>query len=176
MCNYPHLSPYTAYCKYGCRCSRCVQFYRDYKRENKRKQFLTPGYRERANELKRKYLQNILNYSKKLAREAARRGKERLVWRMLSEEDKDRIYKIYQDAKQLTEETGIEHHVDHIVPLSSGGLHHPDNLQILTKEENLQKATRLSHTHKDRIDNALRKIVEVYGSLFEKLSNFDKKL
>lgn len=176
MCDYPHLSPYTAYCAKGCRCPRCVQFYRDYKRENKRKQALDPGFRDRTNQLRREREKNILNYSKKLAGESARRGKERLVWKMLTEEEKDRVYKFYQDAKILSEQTGIKHHVDHIIPLSSGGLHHPDNLQILTKEENLQKGTRLTNTHKDRIDEALRKIVGVYHSLFEKLSNFDKNL
>jgi len=39
--------------------------------------------------------------------------------------------------------TGIQHHVDHIIPLSKGGLHHPDNLQILTAEENLKKGAKL---------------------------------
>jgi 5-methylcytosine-specific restriction endonuclease McrA len=29
--------------------------------------------------------------------------------------------------------------VDHIQPIAKGGLHHPDNLQILTMEENRKK-------------------------------------
>ena len=33
----------------------------------------------------------------------------------------------------------MEHHVDHIKPVSKGGSNHPDTLQILTAEENLRK-------------------------------------
>jgi 5-methylcytosine-specific restriction endonuclease McrA len=35
------------------------------------------------------------------------------------------------------------YHVDHIIPLSKGGLHHPDNLQYLTAEENLKKGSKI---------------------------------
>ncbi len=35
--------------------------------------------------------------------------------------------------------TGSEHHVDHVFPLSKGGLHVPWNLQVLTAEMNLHK-------------------------------------
>ena len=33
----------------------------------------------------------------------------------------------------------IPHEVDHIIPICKGGLHHPDNLQILTMKENREK-------------------------------------
>lgn len=33
-------------------------------------------------------------------------------------------------------------HVDHIKPLSKGGLHHPSNLQLLTPEDNLKKGAK----------------------------------
>ena len=35
------------------------------------------------------------------------------------------------------------YHVDHVVPLSKGGLHHEDNLQILTAHQNLCKGAKL---------------------------------
>lgn len=35
------------------------------------------------------------------------------------------------------------YHVDHIIPLSKGGLHHQDNLQYLTETDNLRKGNKL---------------------------------
>lgn len=46
---------------------------------------------------------------------------------------------VYIECERLTKKTGIEHHVDHIMPLSLGGDHAWWNLQILTAEENLSK-------------------------------------
>ena len=39
-----------------------------------------------------------------------------------------------------------KHQVDHIIPLSKNGTHHEDNLQILTREENLRKSNKLDTT------------------------------
>jgi 5-methylcytosine-specific restriction endonuclease McrA len=57
--------------------------------------------------------------------------------------DNEKILSFYREAERLTEETGIIHHVDHIIPISKGGLHHQDNLQVLTKKENLSKGNKL---------------------------------
>jgi len=57
--------------------------------------------------------------------------------------DQDKILEFYKEAQQLTVDTKTQHHVDHIIPLSKGGLHHQDNLQILTAKENLRKGSKL---------------------------------
>ena len=57
----------------------------------------------------------------------------------------DKIALIYAEAQRLTEETGIEHHVDHIIPIQGkrvSGLHVESNLRVITKEENLRKGNR----------------------------------
>lgn len=55
----------------------------------------------------------------------------------------DKIKEFYNEAQRLTEETGVLHHVDHIIPLQGklvSGFHIESNLQILTQTENQQKS------------------------------------
>ena len=70
-----------------------------------------------------------------------------LVNATVSWADLNKIKAIYEEAIRLTKETGIQHHVDHIIPLNSKyvcGLHVEYNLQILTEEENLTKSNRFA--------------------------------
>lgn len=57
--------------------------------------------------------------------------------------NQNKIEKIYLKARNLTVETGIKHEVDHIVPISKGGKHHENNLQILTQYDNRSKGNKL---------------------------------
>ena len=60
--------------------------------------------------------------------------------------DQSAIREIYREAARLTADTGIPHEVDHIYPLQGEtvcGLHCEDNLQILTKTENIRKKNRM---------------------------------
>ena len=53
----------------------------------------------------------------------------------------------YEEARRLSKETGVLHHVDHIVPLAKGGLHCQTNLQVLTAVENIQKGDSVGQSH-----------------------------
>ena len=97
----------------------------------------------------------------------------------LSKEDQCRLDEIYEEARRLTREMGIKHHVDHIRPLAAGGVHHPENLQILTAQDNLSKGNlfdgkRQVYSKKERqeirnqIEAAIEeKRIETHRLLFE---------
>lgn len=65
----------------------------------------------------------------------------------LSQEHRKQISEIYFSCVHLSNETGIEHHVDHIVPIAGRrvcGLHVPWNLQVIPASENLSKSNKFS--------------------------------
>ena len=60
----------------------------------------------------------------------------------LTQEHQDQIVSIYAERDRLTDATGVQHHVDHIIPMQGktvSGLHVPWNLQVLTASENCSK-------------------------------------
>ena len=65
---------------------------------------------------------------------ATRRARERNA--TPPDADKKKIRDIYLNCPE-----GYE--VDHIIPLSKGGLHHQDNLQYLTADENRRKGNKI---------------------------------
>lgn len=49
----------------------------------------------------------------------------------------------YKQAQEISKETGVQYHVDHIWPLSKGGPHLPWNLRVITASENLAKYNKI---------------------------------
>ena len=59
---------------------------------------------------------------------------------ILTEAQKHQIELLYKKCHEL----GSGWQVDHVIPISKGGLHHPGNLQIVTMHYNLQKHNSLN--------------------------------
>lgn len=69
-------------------------------------------------------------------------ARAKMLGRMPTWADKKAIRAVYAEARRLTQETGIVHHVDHVIPLNGrdvSGLHVENNLQVLTDTENRRK-------------------------------------
>lgn len=98
---------------------------------------------ERKVELDKKWRRD--NPERVAVYKAKRRAEE--IERTPSWADEAKIVEFYKKARQLTIETGIQHHVDHIIPLKGeivSGLHVENNLQILTRDENLKKSNKVN--------------------------------
>jgi hypothetical protein len=93
-----------------------------------------------------KWSQSLDGKAKRNASNALRRAaKLHATPPWLTKEHKKQIKDRYLEAAKRTQETGIKHHVDHILPLQGetvSGLHVPWNLQILTAAENISKKNR----------------------------------
>lgn len=118
------------------RCKFCHSgYYRDYYTENKE------TYKKRAAEdfqkNKEAHYRRKYKYRQKVASDVVH----------LNEEEKARVEYFYWLAKDLKMITGEPHEVDHIRPISKGGKHHPDNLQVLPRVVNRSKGNKVWQEH-----------------------------
>lgn len=111
--------------------------------------------KEKINEFRknnREYLRKICRdyqkqnkglFSAKNAKRKVKKLKATAPW--LTEFDNNYITSLYAQARWLTQNTGVEYHIDHVYPLQGktvSGLHVPTNLQILEAFKNLQKSNK----------------------------------
>ena len=69
----------------------------------------------------------------------------------------------------ITEKTGVEHHIDHIVPISKGGIHRLSNIRIIPASLNQSKSAKFdeewyTHTDEDE-EERTRETLEFSASL-----------
>lgn len=118
------------------RCKECL------KKAAQKRRDKNPGLSTKAHAKWRE--NNLAKHNAQGAKYRASRKTGQPNW--LTKEQLEEIQQFYIEAKRLTEETGIQHHVDHICPLQGTdtcGLHVPWNLQILTATENICKSNKL---------------------------------
>lgn len=149
-------------CKYGHVCERrvsdrvCIECERPRDRRKHRVENMTPEQIERRRARDRVRYQATKdqyraewrrwarnNRAKVNADEAARKAEKRRATPAWA--DHVAITAVYAEAERLTRETGIEHDVDHIVPLRSPivcGLHVHWNLRAIPTSENCEKGNR----------------------------------
>lgn len=93
----------------------------------------------------KKWVRN--NADRKAAIDGSRRAARlRATPPWLTAEHKAQITAFYAEARRLTRETGVPHHVDHIHPLQGEnvcGLHVPWNLQVMLGADNIRKRNKL---------------------------------
>lgn len=120
------------------------QYYIDNKESinNKTKKYWHEN-KERLNAWQREYCKN--NKDKFNSYNAKRRANISENTKVLTQEEQTLITEYYSTCQFLGTD---KYHVDHIVPLHLGGLHHSSNLQILTVEDNLSKGAKLNYTYK----------------------------
>lgn len=150
----------------GCRSirilSRCRPCQEDKRRERIKKNPQKYAHKHKDWQLRNK--EHVKNYSKKYRErpdararhtqsQTLREKKIRLSKLSLTKEERRRIDLIYIEAKRVEALISIcplfddpflgkKVNVDHIIPVSKGGQHHPDNLQIMLKTQNSRKGSK----------------------------------
>jgi hypothetical protein len=101
------------------------------------------SHKERRRETRRAHY--LAHKSEATANVANRRARKKLQTPPDADMKKIRVF--YAESARLTKETGVQYVVDHIIPIIEGGLHHQDNLQVITAAENRAKFVSVPKGH-----------------------------
>lgn len=115
--------------------------------------------KERYNKLTRKWCKDNPDARKKHVKKwkennkykvAADSAKRRAIRRKQTPKSANeiKIKFIYHLCEHINRILDLEYHVDHIIPLNQDGLHHQNNLQILTAKENLKKQDKIDYSYR----------------------------
>ncbi len=132
------------------------EYHKQYRKDNKERiDERNKQYRKENPEYKKQWCKDNPEYSKQYRKNnpdivnvlnAKRRVAKKNQTAFLTSFEKDRVRFIYEVASTMA-----DYIVDHIQPISKGGLHHPNNLQILTAKLNLEKSNKWPLTKKEQV-------------------------
>jgi hypothetical protein len=129
---------------YNNRCKACQRAYYEANREKKLEyiKYYQEANREKSREKVSRYRARKHNAIPKFLRNC--------------EVEKQRLRDIYRLSMLLSKATGIEHHVDHMWPISDGGPHWSGNLQVIPAKDNLSKHASVCKETKKAIRESLK--------------------
>ena len=126
-------------------CKRCARNQNQLWFENnpeyiKKKKQYRINNKERDSKYSKQYCKD--NRDKVNAKTAKYRAKKLNQSPTLTPQENDKMLLYYK----ISDYMGPEWSVDHIIPMNKDGIHHPDNIQVTTVEENSRKKDRLDYT------------------------------
>lgn len=129
--------------------------YRQYQKQQRQKHternrsIFAEWYVKNSGKVKQKTRQYAIDNRERMRPINAQRTMRRYAFRIKatpSWADRDAINSIYRQAAELTESTGVKHHVDHYYPLRGKmvcGLHVENNLIVITAKQNQEKGNKM---------------------------------
>jgi len=144
------------------------EHYKQYRQENKerlleyRKRYYQEN-KERILEHRKQYYEENKDYYAEISRRRHALKRSAIPDHLLNcEVERQRLVDIYALRRIISEATGVEHHVDHMWPLSKGGPHWSGNLQIIPAKKNVSKRDSVDEGLVAVIQSALDEDVERY--------------
>jgi len=130
------------YCKqyYNDNKEHIKEYYKQYYNDNK--EHIKKYYNDNKEHIKKYQIQyRIDNHELRAANSAKYRALMKSQTPELTKEEQHKIKLLYE-IRDLLNRDDIDFNVDHIRPLSQGGLHHPNNLQVLPVWLNFEKKNK----------------------------------
>jgi hypothetical protein len=105
------------------------------------------------------------NREKRHANSASYRARKKECSVPLTETEKIKMRSLSRKMQRLNKKNdGVQYHIDHILPLDYGGVHHPCNLRIMEKSENISKSNKITPEALDLVPVCYKLYLERVGA------------